>query len=418
MAETMETSLTLKITDEDLRKFCAQEFGEDKSAGAYLMMVGMYRRFAAGNPGIGVADCIYAIVQAKRIGLDPFGGEWFTPIPRQGGQGFSLCFRLDAAQHILSNHPKIEWWDYYFESGDGKRIEKKQAPSWRKLEEVDRRLSCTVLVKLKDQKEPREYPANYGQWVSLDRDGNPKFLWLKMAGHMLAKCAQKVAVKESVGACLPFEDQNNEGWTQGALPSKGIELMPATAEETAAKVGTTAAVVEQAAQAGEAIGLSQEQTSAALEELKEAGVDPKVAAEQIEKEAAKRGRKGKTSKAAPAKEEKKSEPPKPKVELIRFTGLITGVSPRKREGTNQSFHIVELDEKQNIFVWHQSMTEGIVDAMKRMVTVQFGCVERKKDDAVFYDAEEFSLVQATPASEPKSEEGEPQTGSMDFGTGF
>ena len=186
------TGMTLKITEADIRHFCEKYDIEP------LEVHMTYRRLTTENSGITAPDCIYAMGQMKQMGL-PALGEWLTPLPKKGG-GFSLCVRKDASFYIVSHHPDIDITTLkvmfttgagksFFVSGKKDDVPKGTYPSFSKLQEVDWGLSCTVQAELRGQVMEKTCP--YKNWVATSQDGNPKFLWLKMAGEMLEKQTMK-----------------------------------------------------------------------------------------------------------------------------------------------------------------------------------------------------------------------------------
>lgn len=298
MPEKIESALTLHLSDEDLKGALSEVFGENQAKFAYMMLTSLYRRLAAGTEGIGIADVLYIAILAKKNGLDPWAGEWYSPIPRPNGRGFSICFRLDAAFHILANHPKMEWWDWFYINGAGDILKKTQAPRWRKAADIDWGLQAIVQGKFKDVEKIMEYPAAYQEWYALDKEGNPKPLWVKMGPYMTLKSGAKQFVRAYLGANLPFEDQVDSGLL---LPSGGengfvVQASPAApaggeggAEQRGASPAPNFPVAE--APATPAVVVPNGSEAAALEEAKRLGVTDQAKAELEGKK--RRGRKPK-----------------------------------------------------------------------------------------------------------------------------
>jgi hypothetical protein len=207
----------LRQEDRDLREFC--EFVN----APYIWLKSFIRHSIGGTPGLEKSDVVYAIGMAKQNGL-PVTGDWYTPIPRQGGQGFSLCFRLDAAYYILTHDDRlvkgsIDWW---YTSGKGERITKDNPPRYGNIHEIDFNLCCTVSARLAGVEEPLQFTCRYADWVSGTwKDGkfSPKPLWLKMAAHMLFKQTVKEWTRVYLGACLEYEDALPGAFEQQALPA-------------------------------------------------------------------------------------------------------------------------------------------------------------------------------------------------------
>ena len=181
-------------------------------------------------------------------------------------------------------------------------------------------------------------------------------------------------------------------------------LAPATTEEVATKIGTTPAVVDRAIEAGEEAGLTAEETRGALEDAAAINMDPQAVTAALESQAKKRERKARVTGATQAQ----AAPPAAPVELKKFSGFITGITPRKREGTGQTYHVIELDNGPTFDCWHRTPMPGLEDAMKRSIQVELSCQSRQVGESTVYSIEEFALVaeKAAAADEP---------GGMEFG---
>ena len=217
----------------DLRDFC-QEAGAK-----YIWLKAFIRKMIAGTKGLEKSDCIYAIMLAKQNGL-PVTGTWYVPIPRQNGEGFTLCFTLDAALYILNHDPRvdqstIDWW---FTDRDGKKHPKETPPSYGSVNDIDQALTCTVSAALKATGKEMQYTCRYRDWVATRRNDQrggviePKPLWIKMAAHMIFKQTVKEWVRVYLGSALEFEDRTSEA-EEKALPAAEKSQSLFTADQSA-----------------------------------------------------------------------------------------------------------------------------------------------------------------------------------------
>lgn len=201
------SSISLKVTDERIERWCKQAFGEDKADEAYILLAATWRRLAAGVPGIQMADLIYTVYQAKQNGLPAFG-EFYSLIPRPEGKGFSLCFRLDAAYFIITHHPSVVpgsvTWQWT--TSDGKVHDKDHPPQFARASDIDYGMTCTVSAKLKDAEAPCTFTCAFREWVSMGKEGI-KYMWGKSPVHMLFKQTVKEWTRVHLGSAMPFEDQ-------------------------------------------------------------------------------------------------------------------------------------------------------------------------------------------------------------------
>lgn len=186
------------FSEEDVREFCkSNELN-------YIMLWSHHRRITAMNPDISLSDTLYTIFQAKQNGLPPFG-EWYTPVARRGGKGFSLCFRYDAALYVLTHHRDVEGSvTITYVDGKGQSHSQDYSPSFRSANDIDWGLRCVVTAKVRG--ESVNFSCPYRQWVQYGQDGNVTAIWLHKAGHMLMKQTVKEFVRLYLGASLIFED--------------------------------------------------------------------------------------------------------------------------------------------------------------------------------------------------------------------
>ena len=229
LTEQERAELAQRQEDEDLREFC--EFAGAK----YIWLKSFIRHMVGGTQGLEKSDVVYAIGMAKQNGL-PVTGDWYTPIPRQNGQGFSLCFRLDAAYYMLTHDDRvipgtINWW---FTDGKGQRHGKENPPSFADIHAVDWQLCCTVSAQLRNTPEPMTFTCRYKEWVAGKWDGGkfvPKPLWLKMSAHMLFKQTVKEWTRIYLGGSLEFED-SAQARAQDVLPEATTQKMLPGHQET------------------------------------------------------------------------------------------------------------------------------------------------------------------------------------------
>ena len=194
----------------DLREFC--EF-----AGVpYIWLKAFIRRMVAGVKGLEKADCVYAIGLAKQNGL-PVTGAWYVPIPKTQGEGFTLCFTLDAAYYIISHDDRVakgslRWW---WTDSKGTVYEQGAPPAYHGLKDIDIDLCCTVAATLKDANAEKQFTCRYSEWVSTRFNKErgvtePNRMWVKMPAHMLFKQTVKEWVRAYLGASLEYEDRTAE----------------------------------------------------------------------------------------------------------------------------------------------------------------------------------------------------------------
>jgi len=204
------------LTEADIREFCAVE------KIPYVLVVAAWRQMGAGNVGIGLGDVLYVMWQGKQMGLPP-GGNWFSLIPatdkdkEKGKTGPTVCFKVDAALYILSHHPRVESYIWWWTDGAGNIYDQTHPPFFTKkqpsdqIPQIDFELMCTVSVKMRQDK-PEQTEADLTRAVSCRyRDWAQNYWkefsqWVTKPSHMLWKQTIKLFVRTFLGAALEFDD--------------------------------------------------------------------------------------------------------------------------------------------------------------------------------------------------------------------
>lgn len=393
MAEEEVQGLTLKLKEEDLREACGQM--GIPLAGLYAI----WRHFRAADNSIQIADMIYVMALAKSKGLNPLANN-YSLIPREGGKGFSLTFNKEAALHVINNHPLVKKGAIGKRTiiTKGKRFDMDENPElipggW-KYADVDWDLTAIFEIEAAGGGLLRGV-AKYKACFGSNKDGNPKYLWLKDPAGMTMKQAEKDLANVKLDGALPDAEEGQEAalfevaeppkqlksmtFDQASAPPVPSSTLPEPVSEVtgAAGVPTNAATPEMIEKGGQ-IGLSPEQIEALWVDQQKAGVTVPTFLASLDEEIERRSR-TKTRKAAtvakpaaeqkpvavaaekpteaPAETEKKTRrraAPKPEYTVVGYVEEYEG-----REKQNGQKFLVAKVQGVDIQVWHRTQ-QGLV----------------------------------------------------------
>lgn len=412
-------SLTLKLTEEDIRVACNQ------CSVPFAGLVAIWRRFRSQDDSIQMADVLYVMALAKSKNLNPIDNN-YALIPRGGNKGFSLTFTKDAALQVILNHPRAKPGTFkrWFVNGKGERVEWSKSPSWKLAKEseggIDWNLEAHCSVEDIDGT-VLEGVAKYRNVFAAGQDGNPKPLWMKDAGGMTMKQAYKDLANTQFSGSLPDDEDPNGApelpATQAparGLPPPSIDIQPSIPQD----------VRERIAQKGILTGRTAEVILGGLEGFIASGGDAEGFERGLDAEIKKieaKAEKVKFAKAPPAEKpaaEKPKATPKP---VITIQGTIDDLTMKyksfpKKEGRaepgRQQFLILEVQGVDH-YLWDTKLHDEARAAYLARSVVQIGyLVSLSKEDPPneFREVKEFQVLEAVPEApveEPHPDEPQP-----------
>lgn len=225
----------LNITEKDIRDFC------ELAKLPPVILEGTLRRYQKKDQKIAYSDVVIMLWQTQQNGL-PVGGPWFDLIPAQNGQGFTLYFKKEAAEYILTHSPRVvQPIVYWWEMSDGTKHDETDPPSFLdskgKIGAIDWNMRCVLKVTLKDD-EGKPFPVSVGErYRSWARNTDyPTSPWIFSAGRMLLKQCKRICVQEFLGPSLEFEDDISPVPMQRVHPEPQKLLEPSPANVTTVDV--------------------------------------------------------------------------------------------------------------------------------------------------------------------------------------